>query len=62
VIIEPVVRLHRLLIQRHEPELVAGRAGRVWEASTDTIAGKIYGPHFEDLWTPRLSGACSVDW
>ncbi|MCG5216783.1 ATP-binding protein [Streptosporangium sp. KLBMP 9127] len=48
-IAEPVVRLHQLVTQRHEPELVAGRAGRVWEANADTVAGKIYGPHFEDL-------------
>lgn len=48
-IAEPVVRFHQLIIQRHEPELVAGRAERVWEAVRDTVAGKIYGPHFEDL-------------
>ncbi|WP_449063983.1 AAA family ATPase [Planomonospora algeriensis] len=48
-IAEPVVRLHQLLIQRHEPELVAGRASRVWAANADTVVAKIYGPHFEDL-------------
>jgi AAA+ ATPase superfamily predicted ATPase len=46
---EPVVRLHQLVIQRHEPELILGRADRVWEENADTVAGKIYGPHFEDL-------------
>lgn len=46
---EPVVRLHQLLIRRHEPELVVGRADRVWEENADTVAGKIYGPHFEEL-------------
>jgi AAA+ ATPase superfamily predicted ATPase len=46
---EPVVRLYQLLIQRHEPELVVGRADRVWADSADTVAGKIYGPHFEEL-------------
>ncbi|GAA3370762.1 ATP-binding protein [Streptomyces sannanensis] len=46
---EPVVRLHQLLIQRHEPELVIGRADRVWSDNSDTVASKIYGPHFEDL-------------
>ncbi|WP_377268647.1 ATP-binding protein [Peterkaempfera sp. SMS 1(5)a] len=46
---EPVVRLHQLLIQRHEPELVVGRADRVWAENADTVAGKIYGPHFEEL-------------
>ncbi|WP_240506532.1 AAA family ATPase [Thermoactinospora rubra] len=48
-IAEPVVRLHQLVIQRHEPELVSRRAARVWEACADTVAAKIYGPHFEDL-------------
>ncbi|MBO0802259.1 MAG: ATP-binding protein [Nocardiopsaceae bacterium] len=48
-IAEPVVRLHQLITSRHEPELVAGRAERVWERSAATIDSKIYGPHFEDL-------------
>ena len=46
---EPAVRLYQLLVQRYEPELVIGRAERVWSSSTDTVAAKIYGPHFEDL-------------
>ncbi|MFC0861287.1 ATP-binding protein [Sphaerimonospora cavernae] len=46
---EPVVRLHQLLIQRHEAELIAGRADRVWRANAHTIDSKIYGAHFEDL-------------
>jgi len=48
-IAEPVVRLHRLLIQRYEPELVVGLADRVWAENADTVAAKIYGPHFEEL-------------
>jgi hypothetical protein len=48
-IAEPVVRLHQLITARYEPELVAGRADRVWERSATTAAAKIYGPHFEDL-------------
>ncbi|MFD0637689.1 hypothetical protein ACFQ9X_45140 [Catenulispora yoronensis] len=48
-IAEPVVRLHQLIIARNEPELVAGRAARVWADHADTVAGKIHGPHFEDL-------------
>ncbi|RCG30631.1 ATP-binding protein [Sphaerisporangium album] len=48
-IAEPVVRLHQLLIQRHEAELIAGYADRVWRANSDTVASRIYGPHFEDL-------------
>jgi AAA+ ATPase superfamily predicted ATPase len=46
---EPVVRLHQLIVGRREPELVAGRAGRVWESAADTVNGRIYGPHFENL-------------
>lgn len=48
-ITEPIVRLYQLLISRHEPELVAGRAERVWTANTDTVDSRILGPHFEDL-------------
>jgi hypothetical protein len=48
-IAEPIVRLHQLVTQRREPELVSGQAARVWQASADTVASKIYGPHFEDL-------------
>lgn len=46
---EPVIRLHQLVTSRHEPELVAGRADRVWERASQRVASRIYGPHFEDL-------------
>ncbi|MDA0637694.1 ATP-binding protein [Nonomuraea sp. MCN248] len=48
-IAEPVVRLHQLITQRHEPELVIGQAERVWRTNADTVNAKIYGPHFEEL-------------
>jgi AAA+ ATPase superfamily predicted ATPase len=48
-ITEPIVRLHQLVTARHEPELVAGQAARVWARSAETVTAKIYGPHFEDL-------------
>jgi AAA+ ATPase superfamily predicted ATPase len=48
-IAEPIVRLHQLITSRYEPELVAGRADRVWNRSRPTVDSKIYGPHFEDL-------------
>lgn len=48
-IAEPVVRLHQLIIGRREPELVADRAASVWRTSADTVASRIYGPHFEHL-------------
>ena len=48
-ITEPVVRLHQLITSRYEPELVAGRTARVWTRSAETVASRIYGPHFEDI-------------
>jgi AAA+ ATPase superfamily predicted ATPase len=48
-ITEPVVRLHQLITGRYEPELVAGRAARVWTRTSETVAARIYGPHFEDV-------------
>ncbi len=48
-IAEPVVRLHQLITARYEPELVAGRADRVWGRNAAVVTEKIYGPHFEDL-------------
>ena len=48
-IAEPIVRLYQLITSRYEPELVAGRADRVWERNGPTVDSKIYGPHFEDL-------------
>ncbi|MGH3235106.1 MAG: hypothetical protein ACRDOH_18040 [Streptosporangiaceae bacterium] len=48
-ITEPIVRLHQLITGRYEPELVAGRAARVWARSAGTVSTQIYGPHFEDL-------------
>jgi hypothetical protein len=48
-ITEPIVRLYQLIIARYEPELVAGRAARVWARGADTVAAQIHGPHFEDL-------------
>lgn len=48
-ITEPIVRLHQLVTSRYEPELVAGRADRVWARAVHTVDSRIYGPHFEDL-------------
>lgn len=46
---EPIIRLHQLITARYEPELVAGRADRVWKRSAATVSAKIFGPHFEEL-------------
>lgn len=62
-IAEPIVRLHQLVVGRREPELVAGRARQVWDSAADTVASKIYGPHFEDLarrWCLRYAASETV--
>ena len=48
-IAEPILRLHELVVGPHEAALVAGLGERVWQQRADTVASKIYGPHFEDL-------------
>jgi len=44
---EPVIRLHELVIRRHEARLARRGADRVWAEVQDTVRSKIYGPHFE---------------
>lgn len=46
---DPLLRLHSLIIERNEGALVRGAGERIWAANTDTVAARIYGPHFEDL-------------
>jgi uncharacterized protein len=46
---EPLVRLHRLVIEPAESRLLAGNARKVWDAATSTIASRIHGPHLEAL-------------
>ncbi|MDN5860899.1 MAG: hypothetical protein L0H84_20025 [Pseudonocardia sp.] len=51
---EPVLRLHQLVIRPNEARLTARRGTAVWSQSADTVASRIYGPHFERLaraWT-----------
>ena len=48
-IAEPILRTHQLLVGPHEADLVGGAGQRVWEDNADTVTGKIYGPHFEEL-------------
>lgn len=48
-IVEPILRLHQLLIAPHEAALVGGAGQEVWRDNTDTVHSKIYGPHFEEL-------------
>jgi len=62
-IAEPIVRLNQLIVGRREPELIVGLAEQVWASAADTVAGKIYGPHLEDLarrWCLRYAAAATV--
>lgn len=55
-IAEPLVRLHRLVIEPAESRLLAGNGRRVWEAATSTIASRIHGPHLEALASEWIIG------
>lgn len=46
---EPVLRLYQLVIRPHEARLALRRGARVWAEVADTVAARIYGPHFEHL-------------
>jgi hypothetical protein len=59
-ITEPVIRLHQLLIRPNESRLALREGATVWADEADTIASKIYGPHFESLarqWCLAYAGA-----
>jgi hypothetical protein len=49
VIVKPIARLHQLVIAPHEAELAAGLADLVWAGSRDTVAARIYRPHFASV-------------
>lgn len=46
---EPVLRLYQLVIRPHEARLALRRGAQVWAEVADTVAARIYGPHFERL-------------
>ena len=46
---EPVLRLHQLVVAPNEARLVRHQGSKVWSEVTDTVAARIYGPHFEHL-------------
>lgn len=50
-VVDPVVRLHHLVIEPHLAELEAGRADEVWQDTKHTLEARILGPHFEALAT-----------
>ncbi len=49
VIVKPIVRLHQLVIAPNEAELAAGNANQVWGRSQETVAARIYWPHFASV-------------
>jgi hypothetical protein len=49
VIVKPIARLHQLVIAPHEDELAAGQADHVWALSRETVAARIYRPHFASV-------------
>lgn len=46
---EPALRLHQLIIAPNESRLTRHHCAEVWAEVADTVAARIYGPHFEDL-------------
>lgn len=46
---EPVLRLHQLVIRPEEVRLSLRRGEQVWREVADTVSGRIYGPHFEEV-------------
>jgi AAA+ ATPase superfamily predicted ATPase len=53
-ICEPMLRFHQLVIAPHEGRLTRRRGADVWAETADTVASRIYGPHFEEVarqWT-----------
>ena len=46
---EPVLRLHQLVVAPNEARLVRHQGSKVWSEVADTVAARIYGPHFEYL-------------
>jgi hypothetical protein len=49
VIVKPIARLHQLVIAPNEAELVDGKADVVWARSQETVAARIYRPHFASV-------------
>lgn len=48
-IAEPILRFHQLVIAPRESRLARHQGPAVWAELADTVASKIYGPHFEEL-------------
>ena len=60
VVTEPVVRLHQLVVARHEPRLLRRAGAQVWAEVADTVSSRVYGPHWERLareWTAQRAPA-----
>jgi len=48
-VVEPMLRLHQLVIAPNESRLARHRGTSVWTELADTVSSRIYGPHFEQL-------------
>lgn len=62
-LVEPLIRLHQLVIAPNEAALVRHRAEQVWSSVTDTVSSNIYSPHFEELardWCIEYASTASV--
>jgi len=62
-ICEPMLRLHQLVVAPNDARLVRRHGAQVWADVADTVAARIYGPHFEELarqWTADHAGATTV--
>jgi hypothetical protein len=46
---EPILRLHQAVIAPNESRLTRHQGSTIWAQVADTVASRIYGPHFEDL-------------
>ncbi|MGH3318732.1 MAG: AAA family ATPase [Streptosporangiaceae bacterium] len=63
LVAEPILRLHQLVIRPHESRLGRRSGSRVWREVADTVAAKIYGPHFEHLareWCAEHASAATL--
>jgi uncharacterized protein len=62
---DPMVQFHQLVIEPYLADLEAGRARQIWADAEQTIASRIFGPHFEAAaaqWVARYApGEAGLD-
>jgi hypothetical protein len=63
---DPAVRFHNLIVRPYQLELEMRESEWVWDRSRDVFAGKVLGPHFEELarqwtrWYGREAGLTDI--